>query len=301
VQHGPPGRGRLRRRHRSGEPGVVVADIAANPAASLLSKNVAAGTATVTVVAGGVATETHVTFTNKAAPPKKGTVKVCKVAGPGVAQGTAFTFTVGNVTTTAQAGFCSAALEVSVGDVTVREAPSAAYQATKIEVTGAGTQKSVDLATATTVVTVAAGTTVVTYTNKSKNRPPTCTSVQANPNQLWPPNHKFQTITLSGATDPDGDATALTITGVTQDEALNDGGDGDTSPDAGWVSGRKDQVQVRAERSGTGDGRVYRIAFTVSDGKGGSCTGTVKVGVPHDQSGSGPVDTTSVVVNSFGP
>lgn len=132
------------------------------------------------------------------------------------------------------------------------------------------------------------------------NHPPVCTGVAADPGELWPPNHKFVTIRLSGATDPDGDATTLTITTVTQDEALDGTGDGDTAPDAARVTGSPDQVKLRSERSGTGDGRVYRISFTVSDGKGGTCSGTVHVGVPHDQ-GHGPaVDTTSVVVNSFG-
>ena len=92
----------------------------------------------------------------------------------------------------------------------------------------------------------------------------------------------------------------MTVTTVTQDEALNGTGDGDTAPDAALVTGKANQVQLRAERSGNGDGRVYRVSFTVSDGKGGSCSGTVYVGVPHDQ-GHGPaIDTTSVVVNSFG-
>ena len=48
-------------------------------------------------------------------------------------------------------------------------------------------------------------------------------------------------------------------------------------------------AQVRAERVGDpkvpGDGRVYHIGFTADDGKGGICTGTVRVGVPHDQGG----------------
>ena len=41
-----------------------------------------------------------------------------------------------------------------------------------------------------------------------------------------------------------------------------------------------------------GNGRVYHIYFTGSDGRGGSCTGEVKVGVPHDQSAASqpPVD-----------
>jgi hypothetical protein len=48
---------------------------------------------------------------------------------------------------------------------------------------------------------------------------------------------------------------------------------------------------VRAERSGTkkvsNNGRVYEIFFEASDVGGKSCTGSVKVGVPHDQ-GKGP-------------
>ncbi|BFU44072.1 vWA domain-containing protein [Krasilnikovia sp. MM14-A1004] len=133
------------------------------------------------------------------------------------------------------------------------------------------------------------------------NKAPVCTTVKPGKDELWPPNHKFVTVALAGATDPDGDPTSITITGVTQDEALNGTGDGDTGPDAAWVNATvKDKVQLRAERAGTGDGRVYRIAYTVSDGKGGTCTGTATVGVPHDQ-GHGPaVDTASVVVNSFG-
>ena len=132
------------------------------------------------------------------------------------------------------------------------------------------------------------------------NSPPDCSGITASPNTLWPPNHKFHTVTLSGATDPDGDPVTLTVTGVTQDEALNGLGDGDTSPDA-QAGASSNQVQVRAERSGTGDGRVYRISFTGSDGRGGTCTGTATVGVPHDQGGgSTPVDS-GQTVNSFGP
>jgi hypothetical protein len=41
------------------------------------------------------------------------------------------------------------------------------------------------------------------------------------------------------------------------------------------------QVSLRAERDGAGDGRVYRIAFTASDARGGSCSGTATVSVPR--------------------
>ena len=79
------------------------------------------------------------------------------------------------------------------------------------------------------------------------------------------------------------------ITGITQDEPVNGLGDGDTAPD-GYGIGTI-QAQVRAERSGTGNGRVYAISFTADDGNGGSCSGKVRVSVPHDQGkGSVPVD-----------
>jgi hypothetical protein len=128
----------------------------------------------------------------------------------------------------------------------------------------------------------------------NNNHPPSCSSVRPNVALLWPPNHKLRTITLSGATDPDGDAVTLTVATVTQDEPVNKGGyDAARSLAPG-------AVQLRSERLGTGDGRVYRIGFTGSDGHGGMCTGGVTVGVPHDMGqGRTPVDSGSVF-NSFG-
>lgn len=63
------------------------------------------------------------------------------------------------------------------------------------------------------------------------------------------------------------------------------------------VSGN--QILLRAERAGTGNGRVYVVHFTATDDQGGSCSGTVKVGVPHskkDTAIEGPQ-----LYNSFGP
>jgi len=50
-------------------------------------------------------------------------------------------------------------------------------------------------------------------------------------------------------------------------------------------------ASVRSERDGNGDGRVYAIAFRADDGRGGSCTGSVRVGVPHSQNGAPAVDS----------
>ena len=56
----------------------------------------------------------------------------------------------------------------------------------------------------------------------------------------------------------------------------------------------------RARPKGKGNGRVYRIAYEVSDGKGGNCSGTVAVGVPKNMGrGSTPVDSAPPSFNSF--
>jgi len=109
------------------------------------------------------------------------------------------------------------------------------------------------------------------------NRPPVCDAASATPGTLWSPNGKFVTVTIGGCTDADHDPLTYTITKVQQDEARG------SSPDAQRVAGRSDEVQLRAERLGTGNGRVYVVTFTVSDGKA-TVTGTVRVTVPHDQS-----------------
>jgi len=41
-------------------------------------------------------------------------------------------------------------------------------------------------------------------------------------------------------------------------------------------------VLLRSERSGGGNGRVYRVFFTATDGQGGTCSGSFTVGVPHN-------------------
>lgn len=130
------------------------------------------------------------------------------------------------------------------------------------------------------------------------NAPPDCSTVRPDQGALWPPNHTLRLVTIFGATDPDGDVVTLTVTAVTQDEPLNGQGDGDTSPDA-VLAPASDQVFLRSERAGPGDGRVYRISFSGSDGRGGFCSGRVHVDVPHDQSGRPAVDS-GLVVNSLG-
>jgi hypothetical protein len=93
-------------------------------------------------------------------------------------------------------------------------------------------------------------------------------------------------INILGVTDADGDPVTITITSIYQDEPV---GTGPASPD-GFGVGSSTAV-VRAERDGTGDGRVYHIYFTASDGNGGTCKGEVRVGVSDNQGqGLDPID-----------
>jgi len=73
----------------------------------------------------------------------------------------------------------------------------------------------------------------------------------------------------------------LAITGIRQDEPTDTRGMRNFTPDGRGVG--TPMAEVRAESWGGGDGRVYHIGFQAQDDQGLSCTGTVQVGVPHDQ------------------
>jgi hypothetical protein len=111
------------------------------------------------------------------------------------------------------------------------------------------------------------------------NDPPGCDAATVDAGTLWPPNHAMVDAQVLGVGDVDGDPVTVQATAVRQDEPVNGNGDGNTSPDA-----TLSPLRVRRERSGQGDGRVYHVTFQGSDGRGGTCTGTVTVCVPHDQS-----------------
>ena len=86
--------------------------------------------------------------------------------------------------------------------------------------------------------------------------------------------------------DVNGKST-VTITGVKQDEPTNGLGDGDTAVDA--IINADGTVRLRAERSGKGNGRVYHIHFTASNGQGG-VPGVVTVCVPRNKASDIAID-----------
>ena len=105
---------------------------------------------------------------------------------------------------------------------------------------------------------------------------PSCSGARATPDTLMK-GKGFGEVALDGVSDPDGDPVAIRIDGVTQDEPVTAKTDR-TAPDA-RVEGTT--VALRAERNPKGDGRIYRVAFTATDGRGGECAAEVAVAVPR--------------------
>jgi hypothetical protein len=104
---------------------------------------------------------------------------------------------------------------------------------------------------------------------------------------LWPPNHKMVNITLwANAADNTGHPVALSAV-VTSNEPQDGLGDGDASPD--WTEPVIDQIngiitlKLRAERSGSGNGRIYTITITARDASGNRNQANVEIRIPHSR------------------
>jgi len=115
--------------------------------------------------------------------------------------------------------------------------------------------------------------------------PPTLTVALA-PNTLWPPNHKLVPITATIQVSDNCDPTpTVQLMSITSNESDNGLGDGDTPNDIqGAAVGTADRAfLLRAERSGTGTGRIYTVTYRAEDRAGNATTAQGVVTVPHDQ------------------
>jgi len=147
----------------------------------------------------------------------------------------------------------------------------------------------------TVICTSSVGPTCSFKVTVSDTEPPVITT-NGETITLWPPNHKYKTVQVSdlvaGASD-NCDAGinlgSVHISQVTSDETENGNGDGNTLNDIVIAADCK-SVQLRSERSGDGNGRVYTITFKVIDAAGNVATATAKVTVPKSQNGSTAVD-----------
>lgn len=158
------------------------------------------------------------------------------------------------------------------------------------------------------------GSTIVTYNAKDAadniaaatqtvavvdNTAPTITNVSANPSVLWPPNNKMVPVAVAVSVSDNCDAKlTCRIISVSSNQSEKGPGDGNhdgdhdgdhhdcigpgNSPD--WKITGNLTVDLRAERSGKGNDRVYTITVQCIDSSGNSSSKkTVTVTVPHDQ------------------
>lgn len=116
------------------------------------------------------------------------------------------------------------------------------------------------------------------------------------PIEMWPPNHQYETFSVtdlvanvSDNCDSTIGAASVVIASVSSDEPDNSTGDGNTTDDI-VIGGNCKSVQLRSERKGNGNGRVYTIALKVADAAGNVGTATAIVTVPHSQNGSPAID-----------
>jgi hypothetical protein len=147
-----------------------------------------------------------------------------------------------------------------------------------------------------TAVDAAGNSSTCSFTVTVKDIDPPVITLNGQTITLWPPDHKYTTIQVadlvasaSDLCDPGVNINSVVIASVTSDEPENSAGDGNTVNDIVIADGCK-SVQLRAERMGGGNGRVYTITFKVTDSSGNSTTATAEVTVPSSQNGSPAID-----------
>ncbi len=113
-----------------------------------------------------------------------------------------------------------------------------------------------------------------------RNLPPDVSKATADNPRLLKLDSSFETVKITGITDPEEHPVKVVITGVTQDEPVRG-----KKPDA--IIADVSEVQLRAKcdpgtEENPGNGRVYTVSFRATDILGASSTGKVKVTVPPE-------------------
>jgi hypothetical protein len=147
------------------------------------------------------------------------------------------------------------------GATLVLSLPAGSYTSTVTVTDGSGA-----FASDTVVVSVRDGT------------PPTISATTATPSNIAVPNHKMVPVVVSvSVSDQCGGSVSCRIVNVTSNEPEDGPRDGHTSPD--WEMTGDLTLNVRAERSGHGTGRVYTITIVCTDAAGNQSTSTTTVTV----------------------
>jgi hypothetical protein len=142
----------------------------------------------------------------------------------------------------------------------------------------------VGITTVNAKATDAAGNTATCSFTVTVNdvEPPVIHDLLVTPPILWPPNHNMKNVNVNYTSTDNCPGPITCHIAITSDEPENGTGDGDTAPD--WELIDDHHIKLRAERAGTGDGRVYSVTVTCTDQYGNSASGDKKVLVPKNMS-----------------
>jgi len=162
--------------------------------------------------------------------------------------------------------------------------PLATDNCPKVTVTSSPASGSffpVGVTTVTSTATDSSGnkTTCSFMITVTDNEPPVISDMGANPNVLWPPNHKWHDVTVN-YTSTDNCGVVTCGLAVTSNQPANGHGDGNTSSD--WQVVDNHHVRIRAERSGSAGQRIYTITVTCADQYGNTSNSAATVRVPHN-------------------
>jgi len=110
-------------------------------------------------------------------------------------------------------------------------------------------------------------------------------SVTLSPNVLWPPNHKLVKVTASiDVSDSCDDIPVVKLVSIASNEPDDKSKYGQTGDDIqGAEFGTDDrEFLLRAERSGNGVARIYKVTYSATDSSGNVTYASAEVTVPHD-------------------
>jgi hypothetical protein len=149
------------------------------------------------------------------------------------------------------------------------------------------TQEGLDLSRTATAIDLAGNNASATVGGINIDKTAPVVTCSNNAPALWPPNHKLVPILASVNVDGGvSGASRFSLVSATSNEPDNGLGDGDTANDIqGFAVGTADTSgQLRAERSGRGNGRLYTLAYQGFDLAGNAASCTTQIAVPHSGS-----------------
>jgi hypothetical protein len=105
--------------------------------------------------------------------------------------------------------------------------------------------------------------------------PPTL-NVTVTPGVLWSPNNKY--VTVQASFDATSDVVSIDLLSITSNEPDDTIGNENFTNDIVIIDNTT--FNLRAERMGTGTGRIYTVTYTATNGCGATTTATATVTVP---------------------